>query len=198
MRDEMFKHAPNAYQIGGTHYKTDYEHWDLALNVNMGYLEGCATKYVARHKKKGGPEDLKKALHYTNKLIENAPRLAPSRRVNRRWVNHECIHFFEANDLSGQECAVIMGLSTWENMTDLEAARDGILSLIELEESKQPELELKPSISRLDSAVVDDELRGHIPAPATDSNKHADRGGAVESKPEGITGALGASPPRAG
>ena len=60
----------NSRQIGGDHYKTSYEHWDLAVNIPLGYLEGCATKYVARWRKKDGLKDLQKALHYLDKLIE--------------------------------------------------------------------------------------------------------------------------------
>ena len=60
----------NKRQIGGTHYKTSYEHWDMVLDAGLGYLDGCATKYVARWRKKDGAKDLEKALHYVEKLIE--------------------------------------------------------------------------------------------------------------------------------
>jgi len=61
----------NDHQVGGQHYKTNYEHWDLVLATGMGYLEGCATKYVARWRNKDGVADLKKALHYVEKIQEN-------------------------------------------------------------------------------------------------------------------------------
>ena len=61
--------AANESQVGGTHYKGyTIQHWDWAQNI--GYLEGCATKYIARHKEKGGIEDLKKALHFMQKIVE--------------------------------------------------------------------------------------------------------------------------------
>jgi hypothetical protein len=34
------------------------------------YLEACVIKYVSRWKEKGGVEDLRKAQHYLEKLIE--------------------------------------------------------------------------------------------------------------------------------
>jgi hypothetical protein len=36
----------------------------------MGFLEGNVIKYVCRYKAKNGLEDLKKAAHYLEKLIE--------------------------------------------------------------------------------------------------------------------------------
>lgn len=61
----------NQEQVGGDHYKVgEFDHWDMVEMSGLGYLEGCATKYIARHKKKNGYEDLKKAEHYINKLIE--------------------------------------------------------------------------------------------------------------------------------
>ena len=37
---------------------------------NLGYLEGTAIKYLTRFRKKNGVEDLKKAIHFIEKLIE--------------------------------------------------------------------------------------------------------------------------------
>lgn len=59
----------NEIQVGGQHYKTEYQHWDFVLDTNQDYLIGNATKYVARHAKKNGREDLLKAHHYINKAL---------------------------------------------------------------------------------------------------------------------------------
>lgn len=52
-------------QVGGAHYK------DMAIQPaefihknKIGYLEGNVIKYVCRHAAKGGPQDLRKAIHY--------------------------------------------------------------------------------------------------------------------------------------
>jgi hypothetical protein len=55
-------------QVGGTHYNAEYQHWDWAAETQLGYLEGNATKYVSRWRKKNGVDDLKKALSYVKKL----------------------------------------------------------------------------------------------------------------------------------
>lgn len=51
-------------QVGGSHYK------DMAIQPveyieknNLSYLEGAAIKYISRHRKKGGRQDLDKAIH---------------------------------------------------------------------------------------------------------------------------------------
>ena len=61
----------NDVQIAGTHYKGKaIQPWDYIVGNNLGYLEGNIVKYVSRWKDKGGVDDLKKARHYLDKLIE--------------------------------------------------------------------------------------------------------------------------------
>ena len=61
----------NEQQVGGAHYATkDIQPWDYIVANNLGYLEGNVVKYVSRWKDKGGVQDLKKAQHYLQKLIE--------------------------------------------------------------------------------------------------------------------------------
>lgn len=61
----------NDTQIGGDHYKKKVlQPWDVIIAWKMGYLDGNALKYLARFSDKGGVEDLKKARHYLDKLIE--------------------------------------------------------------------------------------------------------------------------------
>jgi hypothetical protein len=63
----------NETQVGGTHYKTGgEEHWDRVARLGLNYYEGNITKYVERARKKNGIQDLKKAAHYLQKLIELA------------------------------------------------------------------------------------------------------------------------------
>ena len=61
----------NETQIGGSHYKEKgIQPWDYITENNIGYLEGCAIKYLSRWDRKGGMTDLEKAKHYIEKLIE--------------------------------------------------------------------------------------------------------------------------------
>ena len=62
---------PDETQVGGTHYKDkDIQPWDYIAANKLGYFEGNVVKYISRWKNKGGVEDLKKARHYLDKLIE--------------------------------------------------------------------------------------------------------------------------------
>ncbi len=64
--------SANDKQVGGEHYKSKngLQHWDLVEMFNLGYLIGCATKYLFRWRNKNGVEDLRKAVHYIEKQIE--------------------------------------------------------------------------------------------------------------------------------
>ena len=63
--------SANDEQVGGTHYKDKaIQPWDYIVANNLGYLEGNIIKYVSRWRDKGGVDDLLKARHYLDKLIE--------------------------------------------------------------------------------------------------------------------------------
>ncbi len=58
-------------QIGGDHYKTmAIQPAEFCHRNGIGYMEGLAIKYLCRWKKKNGVEDLKKAVHCIQLLIE--------------------------------------------------------------------------------------------------------------------------------
>jgi hypothetical protein len=64
--------SANERQIGGDHYKKGgEEHWDRQWRLyGRGYFVGCITKYVERYHEKNGLQDLQKAQHFLEKLIE--------------------------------------------------------------------------------------------------------------------------------
>lgn len=67
----MSQETANDTQIGGDHYhRKVIQPWDYIVANNIGYLEGNIIKYVSRYKEKGGLQDLYKASHYLDKLIE--------------------------------------------------------------------------------------------------------------------------------
>lgn len=71
--DEVHNKPKSANQIqhGGTHYKKcEIQPWDYIARNNIPYLEGSAIKYISRWRDKGGIEDLKKAIHFIEKVIE--------------------------------------------------------------------------------------------------------------------------------
>ena len=60
----------NDIQIGGDHYKADYQHWDWVDDIGLHYYLAAATKYISRWQKKNGIQDLRKALHFITKSVE--------------------------------------------------------------------------------------------------------------------------------
>lgn len=66
----------SARQVGGEHYREMVvQPWD-AMKAWMtpaefkGFLKGNAIKYLARELGKGGADDIRKAQHYIDKLVE--------------------------------------------------------------------------------------------------------------------------------
>jgi len=59
-------------QIGGSHYLGyQIQPIDFIIKNNIGFVEGNIIKYVIRFKEKGGVQDLEKAKHYIELLIES-------------------------------------------------------------------------------------------------------------------------------
>lgn len=60
-----------AVQVAGSHYKDqkiqpiEYIHAN-----NIPYMEGNVVKYITRHRSKGGAEDVKKAIHYCQLILQ--------------------------------------------------------------------------------------------------------------------------------
>lgn len=101
-------------QVAGNHYK------DLAIQPveyitrnNISYLEGNVIKYITRHAAKGGAEDVRKAIHYCELILEMRypvplPTMSPEQSDIPDPPNHwvcSCAH----KDLVvpiGQECPI--------------------------------------------------------------------------------------------
>lgn len=134
-------------QVGGTHYKTGYEHWDLMIDAQLGngWLVGSATKYVARWRNKNGLEDLRKALHYVQKLRENWRNVRSSGYMSAG----EIARFVEVNKLGVVESNIIYRLLTWKAPETLDVVYGLIQQLIAENTQKA--------------------------VPLEDSNKHAER-----------------------
>ena len=59
------------YQVGGSHYKDkEIQPIEYILGNNLGFCEGNVVKYISRWQEKDGIDDLKKAKHYIDFLIQ--------------------------------------------------------------------------------------------------------------------------------
>jgi hypothetical protein len=62
---------PLEEQVGGSHYKKLAIQPIEYIHANgIGYMEGNAIKYLTRWRDKGGVQDLEKARHYIDLLID--------------------------------------------------------------------------------------------------------------------------------
>lgn len=75
----------NNKQVGGNHYATAIQPWDYVIANNLGYLEGTAIKYLSRFRQKGGIQDLKKAIHFIEKLIEVEQSKNPPAKTENQY-----------------------------------------------------------------------------------------------------------------
>ena len=58
-------------QIGGSHYQSfKIQPSKFVIENELLYPEGCVIKYILRHRLKGKKEDLKKAIHFIEMIIE--------------------------------------------------------------------------------------------------------------------------------
>jgi hypothetical protein len=58
-------------QVGGSHYKKyKIQPVEFIIKNNIGFVEGNIIKYILRFKEKGGVQDLLKAKHYIELLID--------------------------------------------------------------------------------------------------------------------------------
>lgn len=130
--------SANDMQVGGTHYQAEIQHWDLIEDYGIGYLEGCATKYLTRYPDKGQAlKDLNKADHYVMKLIEKAQNKVRVPRLPRGHVpEFKVVAFLEANNVgpvAGEAIRILV--SEWTIGT-LSSASKYIVELIREEEER--------------------------------------------------------------
>jgi len=115
--------SANERQVGGAHYRSAYQHWDFVEDVGLGYLEGQITKYICRHAKKNGLQDVEKAGHFLDKLMEERWKASQ----NGTPVDHanDVERFLQANDLelTSQEAAVIRAVCFYSTLNELKWAQ---------------------------------------------------------------------------
>ena len=99
----------NDREVHGKHYQAEYQHWDWAYDLKLSYMHASPGKYIARHSKKNGAEDIRKAMSFYIKMKElNAPHAYQKLDVLEDILT---LKFFQLNKIPVLECEVIqMGL----------------------------------------------------------------------------------------
>ena len=57
-------------QVGGGHYAMAIQPIEFIATNEIPYMEGNVIKYVCRHQNKNGAEDIRKAIHYLQMILE--------------------------------------------------------------------------------------------------------------------------------
>lgn len=70
-------------QIGGYHYQSDIQHIDYVYANDLGWCEANAVKYLTRHASKNGIEDVMKAIHYSQLLLEKVYLTTYQKELNK-------------------------------------------------------------------------------------------------------------------
>ena len=85
-------------QVGGKHYiKYKIQPSKFVVENKLLYPEGCVIKYVVRHQDKGGKEDLEKAKHMIDMIIERDYGEDKEKTESwvegyRKWKRERCPH----------------------------------------------------------------------------------------------------------
>lgn len=69
--EESKEETASTKQVGGEHYKNFVIQPSEFIHLNsLGWCEGNAIKYICRYKFKNGAEDIKKAIHYLELILQ--------------------------------------------------------------------------------------------------------------------------------
>ena len=71
MDDAEEDEAVQSKQVAGSHYQRAIQPWDIFLAWGLDPWAANVVKYILRFPHKNGKEDLEKAKHYIEYLIEN-------------------------------------------------------------------------------------------------------------------------------
>jgi hypothetical protein len=85
-------------QVGGRHYMDMVMQPSEFINKNkLQFAEGNAIKYICRHANKGEVQDLEKAKHYIDMIIERDYTAPKEKKENwvegyKKWKSERCPH----------------------------------------------------------------------------------------------------------
>lgn len=120
--------SANERQVGGAHYRSDYQHWDFAADADLGPFEYQITKYGTRHRNKAGRQDLEKSLHFADKLLE---LVHEGYTPHHRMVTKALITAYAAaNELDGRELYLMLLVCGWTKTADLLAVRQHLREML--------------------------------------------------------------------
>lgn len=123
--------SANSKQVAGSHYQRGTtQHWDVVSGLGIGYLEGCSSKYLIRWRDKNGIQDLEKAEHFLEKLLEMIEQGAITK--NRAKIQEASLkRFYTENKIPYPESLIVDMTFRWKNAAHVRQALDLLRDFIE-------------------------------------------------------------------
>lgn len=201
-RERVTMSKANKIQHGGAHYRSKFQHWDLVHCLGLNYYAGCASKYVSRHWKKNGREDLEKAGHFIQKWVELIEEnlIEPPPFVMNQKSPSTLEAFLNANltlPESSLERHILVRICRPRHLLDLREAIDLIHSLIDVrypsDESPREEYVLNIQANpHVDDAPVVDSCGGSAAGAGVEVGSTVGWGSPTQDfYPEGFLGVGG-------
>lgn len=150
--------SANQKQVSGTHYKTEYQHWDMLVKLGFKaeYFIGQFTKYISRWQKKNGIRDIRKGQHFLEKLIELTEAFGPEflpfggasdEDHETTVVTHVSLHlarYFKANEIDSDSrdlCTAVIFARTSDDLREVLAWCDKLATRVAEENGVGADLE---------------------------------------------------------
>lgn len=129
-------------QVGGDHYKRlGIQPVEFVMSNQMGFCEGNIVKYVTRWREKGGIQDLRKARHFLDFIMENQAyrdQVAVNRRqyvICAQMGAHSADDYIARNVMINPAAGVVRHIWHWNisgRPAELHSARNWLEELIQL------------------------------------------------------------------
>ncbi len=94
-------------QEGGQHYQLPIQPIEYIVKNSIPYREANVIKYVTRHASKNGAEDIKKAIHYLEMILEDYAHEGVADGATGEWGAWTRVDSFNAMDGWDDKDAVI-------------------------------------------------------------------------------------------
>ena len=131
-RTDEIKHIALEKEIGGNHYKGNYQPVELIEKVGMYFCCGNVLKYVYRHKNKNGRQDLEKALHYCELMSQLGNNWYSSTPISMDYSRYEFYKFITENkQLDANQMRAILSIANKDISSLKEAISNEILCCYE-------------------------------------------------------------------
>lgn len=126
-------YSPLDRQVGGTHYVSKIQHVSFCQQNGIPWCEAAAIKYIVRHRKKNGKQDIEKAIHYLELCIHEEYISKEVNPVGMDPANFvvDTHNFLQANgvDLKSLEASAVFSLLSHQVVHGESTLRNAISDL---------------------------------------------------------------------